>query len=101
MLTGIVWPHALIESPAWAPAMKAGVVVEFMLLDPPWKVVKDRLKKRLDGQPKSDIRDLLEYNKALKKKLRLQVEQQARGFVWKDVNTEKQVAWVTRHMEET
>lgn len=73
VVTGITWPVRLIESPAWAPARKAGVTVRFALLDPPWKVLRDRLDERTKDKPKTEQRELRRYNRHLRLTLRDQV----------------------------
>jgi hypothetical protein len=83
VVTGIVWPVRLIESPAWRPARKAGVRVGFVMLDPPWRVIRDRLNVRLADKPKAERADLLRYNRELRPVLREQVLAARCGHVFK------------------
>jgi hypothetical protein len=73
VVTGIVWPCRLIESPAWRPARKAGVLVHFVMLDPPWKVLRERLAERTAGKPRGERTELRRYNRELRPILREQV----------------------------
>lgn len=66
VVTGIVWPLRLVESPAWAPARRAGVDVEFFLLHPPWKLVHDRLAERVPDGPRRELAELRRYNRQLR-----------------------------------
>jgi hypothetical protein len=81
VITGISWPFRVVESPAWAPAMEAGVEVHFVMLDPPWKILKGRLAERTAGKPKAEAKELRDYNRALRDVLRLQVQAVRNGHV--------------------
>lgn len=81
VVTGIVWPLRVIESPAWAPAMADGLHVWFFLLDPRWKVLRRRLAKRAADKPKAERAELIDYNRELRLSLRLQVQAVRYGVV--------------------
>jgi hypothetical protein len=68
VVTGIVWPLSLVDSPAWAPARRAGVEVEFFLLHPPWKLVHARLADRAPGS-RRELAELRRYNRRLRNQL--------------------------------
>lgn len=89
VVTGIVWPLRVIESPAWRPAKKAGVAVDFALLHPPWRLVKERLVER--GEAKRELKALRNYNRGLRSTLRDQVEAVRYGNVIRDVGVDQQV----------
>lgn len=82
IVCGIVWPHAVVDCNAWAAARAAGVLVEFVMLDVPHKVIRARLTERNgdNGDPKH-FRELLRYNRQLAQVLRHQVENQRNGTV--------------------
>lgn len=94
IVTGIVWPLSLIQSPAWKPAMRAGVEVEFVLLHPPWKLVNQRLKERVTDGPKTELKALRRYNRELRGNLRSQVEAVRLGHVLREVDVLEQVDWL-------
>jgi hypothetical protein len=97
VVTGIVWPVRLIESPAWRPTRKAGVRVQFVMLDPPWRVIRDRLNDRLADKPKSERADLLRYNRELRPVLREQVLAVRGGHVSKEpMNPDAIFDWTLR-----
>jgi hypothetical protein len=74
VVTGIVWPFRVIESPAWASALRnEHLEVGWVMLDPPWKVLRERLAERTAHKPKRERRELLAYNKGLRAGLRQQV----------------------------
>jgi len=81
VVTGIVWPHAVIDSNAWPAAMKSPLMVDWVLLDPPWKLLRERLGERLAAKPRAERRDIIAYNRGLRRVLRRQVEQQRLGHV--------------------
>lgn len=81
VVTGIVWPFRVVESPAWEPARKAGVRVEFLMLDPRWRVLRERLSARLADKPKAERRDTLAYNRDLRSLIRRQVRAVQGGMV--------------------
>lgn len=74
VVTGIVWPLRVIESPAWAPAMADGLMVRFFMLDPSWKTLRRRLAERSAAKPKAERAELRRYNQELRGMLRLQVQ---------------------------
>jgi hypothetical protein len=79
--TGIVWPTHLIQSPAWRPAMKAGVEVRFLFLDWRWRVLRARLDERLAGETAKERRETIAYNRGLRRRLRDEVEAVRHGYV--------------------
>lgn len=82
IITGIVWPFSLIESPAWRQAQGELESVEFVLLDPPWRtVLRPRLLERLAAKPKREQRETLAYNRDLRVTLRRQVQALKGGHV--------------------
>jgi len=83
IVTGISWPFRVIESPAWHQQSRLESV-EWLLLDPPWKLVKARLNERLADKPKSDRRETIDYNRSLRRTLRDQVESIKGGYVSTD-----------------
>jgi adenylate kinase family enzyme len=81
VITGITWPHAVIDSSAWPAALDAKADVRFVLLSIPPKVMKTRLTERLADRKASERREILRYNRQLAGVLRRQVEQQRTGDV--------------------
>ncbi len=81
VVTGIVWPLRVIESPAWAPAMDDGLAVRFFMLDPRWRVLRRRLDERNAGKPAAEQAELRRYNRELRDMLRLQVQAVRGGIV--------------------
>jgi hypothetical protein len=74
IVTGIVWPFRVIESPAWPDASKNHhLEVNWLMLDPAWKVLRERLRERTANKPKSERRALLDYNRGLREPIRRQV----------------------------
>lgn len=92
VVTGIVWPLRLIESPAWRPARRADVEVEFVLLHPPWKLVRERLAERTTD--KKELAELRRYNRELRSTLRAQVEAVRHGWVLRDTDGLDQLEWL-------
>ena len=82
VVAGICWPHAVVDCNAWQKARKAGIAVEFVMLDVPHKVIRARLAERNgdNGDPKH-FRALLRYNRQLAEVLRHQTENQRNGTV--------------------
>jgi len=81
VITGITWPFRVIESPAWGQVGDRIHDVSWVLLDPPWSVVRQRLNQRLDSKPRREREDILRYNRALRPQLRDQVEAVRGGYV--------------------
>lgn len=91
VVTGIVWPLSLVGSPAWAPARRAGVEVEFFLLHPPWKLVHERLGERLAGASRRELAELRRYNRRLRDTLLEQALAVRGGLVVRDVDLDDQL----------
>jgi shikimate kinase len=87
IVTGIVWPFRVIESPAWASAVKnRDLHVGWVMLDPPWRVIRERLTARVADKPKAEQKELLRYNRELRRGLRHQVGAMRYGWVWTDAD---------------
>jgi hypothetical protein len=82
VVCGITWPHALIDSPAFAD-LPRGLKVGFLLLDIPTAVLRERLTERLGADTGKEYRGLLRQNRQLAKTLRRQVGNQRHGQVLK------------------
>lgn len=83
VITGIVWPFRVIESPAWAAAAKnPDLAVEWLMLDPSWKTLRRRLDDRTVDKPKSERAELRAYNRELRRVIRPQVEQLRDGYTY-------------------
>lgn len=80
IVTGICWPHAVVDSNAWPVARKAGLAVEFIMLDVPHRVIRERLTQRPSASKKG-FRALMRYNHDLAAILRHQTEEQRNGYV--------------------
>lgn len=83
VITGIVWPFRVIESPIWPDAAKT-LDVHWLMLDPPWKTLRERLDVRTAGDTKANRRELRRYNRQLRTTLRSQVQVLANGQVCGD-----------------
>jgi hypothetical protein len=81
VVTGITWPFRVIESPVWDQVRGRVHSVDWLMLDPPWPVIRDRLNDRLADKPRSERQELLRYNRELRQGLRDQVEAYRGGFV--------------------
>lgn len=79
VITGICWPHAVVDCNAWPAAEKAGLEVGFVMLDVRRRVIAERLTAR-DPERKG-LKALVRYNRQLADVLRRQVAQQRRGLV--------------------
>lgn len=92
VVTGIVWPLSLIQSPAWRPAHRAGVDVEFVLLHPPWKLVHQRLAERT--VERRELAELRRYNRDLRDSLYSQVTAVRQGWVLPETDVDEQLGWL-------
>jgi len=82
VVTGIVWPFALIQSNMWRPALDAGVEVRFVLIDRPWEDIVATLSERYADWPDADeAAEQLDNNRRLQRALRTQVEAVRGGLV--------------------
>lgn len=90
VVTGIVWPLSLVDSPAWAPARRAGLDVEFVLLHPPWRLVHERLADRAPGS-RRELAELRRYNKRLRSQLLEQTLAVRGGVVARSADLEDQL----------
>lgn len=83
VMSGIVWPFQLIQSPAWRQARKTkDLAVEFLMLDPAWKVLRRRLDERTAEMPKGERVELRNYNRGLRAGLRDQCVALQAGYTW-------------------
>lgn len=86
VICGIAWPHAVIDSQAFADLPK-DMRVGFLLLDIPTSVLSERLSDRVSDPDKRTAekayRDLYRPNRRLAKALRRQVANQKHGRVLK------------------
>jgi hypothetical protein len=82
VVTGIVWPFRVIESPAWASAVaNPQLTVRWWLLHPPVKVLLGRLRERTAGKSRGERAELVRYNRELRTGLRHQVDAVRGGTV--------------------
>ena len=75
VVTGIVWPFAVLGDPAMDAALDAGVDVRFVLLDRPWDDVRESTIRRLEaeGMAEDDITEQLVINNLQRRQLRRQI----------------------------
>lgn len=82
VVTGIVWPFALIQSNMWRPALDAGVEVRFVLLDRPWAAIARTLADRYENwDDAEEAAEQLDNNRRLQRALRTQVQAIHGGLV--------------------
>jgi hypothetical protein len=81
IITGIVWPFALIQDNAWRAAQDAGIEVRFLLLDRPWDDVAASLAERLADWDPVDRAEQIENNRKLARSLRTQTTALLTGLV--------------------
>lgn len=73
VVTGIVWPFALIQSAQWKPAMASGLEVRFLFLDRPWSEIAATLSARYaDWDNAEDAAEQLDNNRRLQRLLGVQ-----------------------------
>lgn len=78
VVTGIVWPHKVIES-TYLSEVPDDIGIDFVLLTISKKDLRDRLKARLNGT--KPVGPFVDYNWSLQKRLRQQVANQRNGFI--------------------
>jgi hypothetical protein len=81
VITGITWPFRVVEAPVWSQIRGRVHSVEWVMLDPPWSVLRERLNERLAHKPRREREELLRYNRGLRQPLRDQVEAYRGGYV--------------------
>ena len=76
VVTGIVMPFDLIDTPVWDRAVEASVTVRFVLLDRPWERVEAGMTDRLsaEGWDSEDITEQLLINRRQVRRMRRQID---------------------------
>jgi len=88
VVTGIIWPHKVIES-TYMQELPDDIEVEFVLLQVAKKDLRNRLKTRLGGT--KPVGPFVDYNWGLQKRLYQQVAYQRNGFILPPTYTPEEV----------
>lgn len=88
VVTGIVWPHKVIES-TYIQEVPDNIGIDFVMLTVTKKDLRTRFKDRLNGS--KPVGPYVDYNWHLQKRLRQQVAYQRNGFILPPTYTPQEV----------